>query len=45
LSSFQIEYGKVINRFTAGFIKEFCQDGGTILWNKLVQFNSGAKVK
>jgi hypothetical protein len=42
---FQIEYGKVINRFTAGFIKEFCQDDGTILWNKLVQFNSGAKVR
>lgn len=37
---FQIEYGKVINRFTAGFIKVFCQPDGTILWEKLVQFNS-----
>lgn len=37
---FQIEYGKVINRFTAEFIKEFCLPDGTILWEKLVQFNS-----
>jgi len=42
---FQIEYGKVINRFTAEFIRVFCQPDGTILWEKLVQFNSGAKVK
>ena len=38
--AFQIEYGKVINRFTAEFIKDFCQADGTILWDKLVQFNS-----
>jgi hypothetical protein len=38
---FQIEYGKVINRFTAEFIKDFCQPDGTILWNELVHFNSG----
>jgi hypothetical protein len=41
--AFQIEYGKVINRFTAEFIKVFCQADGTILWDKLVQFNSAAK--
>jgi hypothetical protein len=28
---FQVEYGKVINRFTAEFIKDFCQPDGTIL--------------
>lgn len=43
--AFQIEYGKVINRFTAEFIKGFCQSDGTILWNKLVQFNSAHSVK
>src|ERR1017187_3395084 len=41
--AFQIEYGKVINRFTAEFIKGFCQPDGTILWDKLVQFNSASK--
>jgi hypothetical protein len=40
--AFQIEYGKVINRFTAEFIKDFCQADGTILWSKLVEFNSAA---
>ena len=43
--AFQIEYGKVINRFTAEFIKYFCQSDGTILWEKLVQFNSALSVK
>jgi poly(3-hydroxybutyrate) depolymerase len=38
--TFLIEYGKVINRFTADFIKGFCQPDGTILWKKLVEFNS-----
>jgi hypothetical protein len=38
--AFQIEYGKVINRFTAEFVKDFCQADGTILWSRLVQFNS-----
>ena len=39
--AFQVEYGKVINRFTAEFIKDFCKTDGTILWDKLVQYNSG----
>ena len=42
--AFQVEYGKVINRFTAEFIQSFCQPDGTILWNELVQFNSGASI-
>ena len=43
--AFQMEYGKVINCFTAEFIKIFCQPDGTILWNKLVEFNSARPVK
>ena len=41
---FYIEHGKVITRFTAEFTKEFCLTDGTILWEKLVQFNSGMLV-
>jgi hypothetical protein len=40
---FHIEYGKVVNRFTAEFIENFCQPDGAILWDKLVQFNSSAR--
>jgi len=42
---FHVECGKVINRFTAEFIKDFCQADGTILWDKLVQFNSAVKTQ
>ena len=41
---FCVEYGKVITRFTAEFTKDFCLADGTILWEKLVQFNSGVPV-
>jgi len=30
-----------VNRFTAAFITEFCDDSGVILWEKIVEFNSG----
>jgi hypothetical protein len=43
--AFEIEYGKVINRFTAEFIKVFCEENGTILWDKLVKFNSALSLK
>ncbi len=43
--AFQIEYGKVINRFTAQFIKGFCEADGTILWDRLVEFNSALKTR
>ena len=33
-------YAKVINRFSAGFIAEFCQPDGAIDWPELVAFNS-----
>ena len=39
--AFLTEYGKVVTRFTAEFIKDFCSVEGEILWNKLVQYNSG----
>lgn len=35
------EYAKVINKFTIGFWKEYCDADGAILWHKLVRFNSG----
>jgi hypothetical protein len=38
---FQQEYAKVINKFTLEFSQEYCAPDGSILWSKLVQFNSG----
>ena len=43
--AFQVEYGKVINRFTGEFIKDFCQPDGTIIWDKLGRVNSGTATK
>ena len=34
-----------VNRFTAEFIKDFCNGDGSINWEKLVHFNSGMKEK
>lgn len=42
---FQVEYAKVINKFTLEFSKEYCAPDGSILWNKLVQFNSGKNLR
>ena len=36
------EYAKVINQFTLEFIGNFCDSEGNILWNKLVNYSSGA---
>lgn len=38
---FTEEYSKVINRFTLEFVTEYCDTTGSILWKKLVKFNSG----
>lgn len=38
---FSEEYAKVINRFTREFATEYCDNAGSILWEKLVKFNSG----
>ena len=37
---FHRQKSKIVNLFTAEFLKEFCQDGA-INWKKLVRFNSG----
>jgi hypothetical protein len=42
---FQVEYAKVINKFNLEFSKEYCAPDGSILWNKLVQFNSGKSLR
>jgi hypothetical protein len=42
---FQAEYAKVINKLTLEFSKEYCAPDGSILWPKLVRFNSGMKLK
>jgi hypothetical protein len=38
---FLIEYDKAVNKFTLQFAKEYCGVDGSILWKKLVRFNSG----
>lgn len=38
---FSEEYAKVINKFTLAFAQEYCDLNGSILWDKLVRFNSG----
>lgn len=39
---FQVEYARVINKFTLEFSREYCGKDGSILWAKLVHANSGA---
>jgi hypothetical protein len=39
--NFLIEYAKVVNKFTRDFAEEYCSPEGSILWDKLVKFNSG----
>lgn len=34
------EYAKVTNRFTAEFIRDYCEEDGAIDWEKIVAFNS-----
>lgn len=38
--NFNIRKSELTNKFTAEFIKEFCNKNGKILWTKLVKFNS-----
>lgn len=38
------EYGKVVNRFTADFIEDYCSKDGEILWKKIVKENSGKTI-
>ena len=39
--TFLSEYARVINKFSLEFGKEYCAADGTILWYKIVKFNSG----
>jgi hypothetical protein len=39
--AYEQEKGKVYNKFTWEFLNEFCENDGSINWDKLVQFNSG----
>ena len=38
---YDLEKGKIANRFTKEFIERFCNSDYAINWEKLVQFNSG----
>lgn len=37
------EYSKVVNKFSLEFIEMFCDLTGAILWENVIQFNSGKK--
>ncbi|MBI4053579.1 MAG: cytosolic protein [Candidatus Diapherotrites archaeon] len=39
--SFRQRKSEVINKFTGEFINDFCNKNGAILWNKVIEFNSG----
>jgi len=41
---FDIAYATLINKFTLEFAKKFC-DNGIINWQKLLEFNSGRKMR
>lgn len=41
---FEQEYGKVMNKFTLEFIQNFCDAEGQIIWQKIVQLNSGREI-
>lgn len=41
---FMKSYSQMINKFTKEFAIEFCKDNGEIDWDKLVRFNSAAKI-
>ena len=38
---FAEEKVRLVNKFTKEFIGDFCDETGAILWDKLVEFNSG----
>jgi hypothetical protein len=41
--AFQFEYAKVITRFTGEFIADFCTPDGAIIWEKVLELNSGSQ--
>ncbi|MFV9503213.1 MAG: PmeII family type II restriction endonuclease [Oscillochloridaceae bacterium umkhey_bin13] len=42
---FDQAWAAAVNRFTAAFIQEFCHADGSINWEALLSFNSGARFK
>lgn len=42
LPEYRAAFDAAVNRFTKEFIEQFCNDDGTINWEQLVKFNSGA---
>jgi hypothetical protein len=41
---FDRAWAAAVNRFTATFVADFCHPDGSINWEALVQFNSGARI-
>jgi hypothetical protein len=39
---FDVEYGKVVNKFNMQFMDKFCSEDGSINWDELVEFGSGS---
>lgn len=39
---YQAAYQKAVNRYVREFTSDFCEEDGTIDWEKLLRFNSGA---
>ncbi len=39
--SFKQRKAQLTNKFTGEFIQEFCDKKGAIIWNKVIEFNSG----
>ena len=41
LEQYKASYAKASNRLVKQFTNDFCDEDGTISWDKLVKFNSG----
>lgn len=41
LEQYRESYNKASNRLVKQFTADFCEDDGSISWDKLVKFNSG----
>ena len=40
---FKISYGNLVNRLTKEFLEDFCNNDGSINWEKLIRFNSSTE--
>lgn len=41
--TYEVAWANAVNRYVREFTNEFCDDGGAIQWEVLVNFNSGSK--